>query len=185
MNIFLTFFIPFPIENNVLSDYEYNYSKIRIHYIKTWLIFDCLFGIPINTIFNFIEYKEEDKVLRNRQYLSLLRILKVFIAFKNILIEKRHKKNEHSYIDDYIGSNGKRLFQFFIFLFTLTHISSCIWAFIGQLEHPNWIYKYNLLDKANIEIYFASMYYNFATIFSIGYGDICATNFFFIYVSII
>ena len=117
-------------------------------------------------------------MLRNRQYLSLLRILKVFIAFKNILIEKRHKKNEHSYIDDYIGSNGKRLFQFFIFLFTLTHISSCIWAFIGQLEHPNWIYKYNLLDKANIEIYFASMYYNFATIFSIGYGDICATKYF-------
>ena len=178
-DIIINFFIPFPIENSSLFDYEYSQHKIVVHYLCTWFLFDFIMAFPFNTLINFsLDYigGPLDSFLHIKHYWNMFKLAKLLILVKSVINQKRHKKYQRSIIDDYIGVNAKRLFQFVFFLFTLTHISSCIWALIGKIEYPNWIIQYNLIDKSSTEIYFASMYYNFATIFSIGYGDICTTN---------
>ena len=179
-DIVISFFIPYPIENSSLFDYEYSRSKIALHYLKSWFIFDVALGVPLNSIINLFF---GDSAIINcgaffmkNQYLYFSKLVKIVVVFKSLIKQKRHKKYERSFIDNYIGVSAKRLIQFFLFLFTLTHISSCVWVFIGKLEYPNWIIRQGLLDKNSTELYFASMYYNIATIFSIGYGDICTAN---------
>src|SRR5690606_11185524 len=56
-----------------------------------------------------------------------------------------------------------------------THILACVWIYIAELTYPNWISIYHLSDT-DFEIYISSVYFNWVTIFTVGYGDITAKN---------
>ena len=65
----------------------------------------------------------------------------------------------------------------FIFLFIICgHILACIFIFLSHLENPSWITIQNLTDSSKLEIYISSFYYVFATVFTVGYGDIVSIN---------
>ena len=65
----------------------------------------------------------------------------------------------------------------FLFIFFVSvHLLSCVYIFLSQLSHPNWIYINNLEIKNKFEVYIASLYFICATIFTIGYGDIVSVS---------
>ena len=65
----------------------------------------------------------------------------------------------------------------FLFLFIIySHILACIFVFLSYLDNPSWITNQNLINSSKGEIYIASFYYVFATVFTVGYGDIVSVN---------
>ena len=66
----------------------------------------------------------------------------------------------------------------FLFIFLITvHVLSCVFIFLSQLEHPNWVYVNNFqITENKFEIYITALYYICATVFTIGYGDIVSVS---------
>lgn len=66
------------------------------------------------------------------------------------------------------------LIKAIIFFFLTFHIISCVWIHIGILNQSSssWIHFHGLAGTPDYFIYVSSLYYNMATILSIGYGDI-------------
>lgn len=78
--------------------------------------------------------------------------------------------------------NISSLLKLFIVLGFVCHFLACCWLYIGQLgvEMMNgWmvrLYKLGTLDRDYQSQYIASIYYIFATLSTVGYGDIVGTD---------
>ncbi len=57
-----------------------------------------------------------------------------------------------------------------------THFFACLWYFVTKIEdsYTSWIYKNGLQDESKGRQYLFSLYWAFATLTTIGYGDISA-----------
>ena len=180
IDFFLGFFTAFlDFEETLIS----NNKSIIIHYLFGWFFVDLLCGIPINSIFIIIEYNKTNnsliltyidypwKVYQLFRFVRLLKILKTYSnnSFTNSLI---------NYINE--SETLEKWFTLFLYVcsfFISMHLLSCIFIFLAQLEHPNWVYTYNFeINHDNIDIYCASFYYICATVFTIGYGDIISVS---------
>ena len=93
-------------------------------------------------------------------------------------IKKNNDKNkEISFMEDLnISSAYKRLLKFITAFLIISHVISCIWIFLGKIDYPNWIFSVNLQDSDDVSLYVAALYFNWTTIFTIGYGDITPKN---------
>ena len=180
-DIILHFFIPYPNDEN--EDYVVKTRLIILHYLKKWFFFDLIISIPYATILNLFFEKKEIKYYNHIEILNLLKFIKLLKIFK--LIFNKYLLNERniSFLDEIFKSTKKsRLFMFAIIFLIANHFLSCIFCFLGSLDFPNWISKNNIDVHNNLEKYMVAMYYNFKTIFSIGYGNVyIVSNFEFLY----
>lgn len=59
------------------------------------------------------------------------------------------------------------------------HFTSCLWIYVSMIQYyklsNGWI-KFYFGNGSSSEIYLASIYFNFTTLFTVGYGDITAKN---------
>ena len=154
-------------------------SLITINYLMSWFIIDLISSIPyttIFTIFNFIQkhyYKNLKQKYNLIELVQLLPIVKNLKIYKNNEFYNKFKRFLYHYTILYKWFNTANfLFLFFIY----THILACIFVFLSYLENPSWISNQNLIDSSKGEIYIASFYYVFATVFTVGYGDIVSVN---------
>ena len=179
VDIVLNFMTPiYSINGKIINDSR----KIKKRYMKIYFKVDLISSFPLNlTIysinlflaeFNFRDTSNFILFYLIIKWISILRITKFFdntkgrplSNFGNCLI------NDLKY---------EMIFKSSIIFLLFVHYSSCFWIFIGNIklaEGTNWINSNNLTDKSFFEIYIASFYFHLVTIYTIGYGDIIATN---------
>ena len=180
IDFFLGFFTAFlDFEETLIS----NNKSIVIHYLLGWFFVDLLSGIPINSIFIIIEYKKSNNSLILTYVDYSWKVYQLFRFFKLLKLLKTCSNNSFTnslinFINEYeILEKWFTLFVYIGTFFVSMHLLSCIFIFLAQLEHPNWVYTYNFeFNHDNIDIYFASFYYICATVFTIGYGDIISVS---------
>lgn len=192
----INFFIGYyDFEENLIL----NKKKIAINYLLSNFTIDFFTSIPFSIIFSnyattnssytgsyqtsFVSFKilKMNKLTRLLKLFRLVRVLKLFK-----LLRKDHSPHSHhsgsvpfkvKFIEDLtINSTLKRFIKFFLYFLLFNHTSACIWIFIASLDHPNWISTANLTDVTNGDLYVCAIYFNFSTIFTIGYGDITSVS---------
>jgi hypothetical protein len=59
----------------------------------------------------------------------------------------------------------------------LSHIIACLWYFLAKIEGfgpDTWVVRRGIMDESNFMKYLNAMYWTYATISTVGYGDIAA-----------
>jgi hypothetical protein len=148
-------------------------SKRRIvwNYLATWMVCDFIAAIPANTFFAFLFkfYTDVSLITEITQVIILLRLLKYFKFF---LKTANHFNLAKLFV---ISTNFTFFFSFLLYV-TLTHFLTCVFIFLSKLEVGGWIDVHGFTDANMVDLYIASFYFNSATIFTIGYGDIVCRN---------
>ena len=122
---------------------------------------------------NLLFEKKEIKYYNHIEVLNLLKFVKLLKIFKLIFNQYLLNDKKISFLDEIFKSSKiSRLFMFAIIFLIANHLLSCIFCFLGSLEFPNWISNNNIAQNNNFEKYMVALYYNFKTIFSIGYGNV-------------
>ena len=150
--------------------------NIIINYLTTWFIPDLICALPYNLI--SILRKKETYVISINEYkgkilLELFPLIKAFKIYKNnefFFAYVHYIKKETSLIRITETS------RFIILFFICGHILACIFIFLSHLENPSWVTQQNLSNSPKFEIYISSFYYVYATVFTVGYGDIVSIN---------
>ena len=180
----IDFFIGFFVAYYTFDEQLITKSKLIIeHYLKGWFWINFISGIPINSIFVVVDYyRMKDKIIyTNISYLidifelfRLFRILKLFKTFTNNSFIRRVSIKLNTL--DTLLIKWFTLYMFLFIFFVSIHLLSCVYIFLSQLSHPNWIYINNLEIQNKFEVYISSLYFICATIFTIGYGDIVSIS---------
>ena len=146
---------------------------IIFNYLTTWFIPDLLCAFP----FSFFSEKPEKIISTNefelKYLLDLFNLIKVFKIYNNNTFFFQYN---HYIIKQ---TNLLKIFETsrFIYLFIICgHYLACIFIFLSHLENPSWVTHQNLINNSKFEIYISSFYYVFATVFTVGYGDIVSIN---------
>jgi len=154
-------------------------KQIFFRYLKTWLLIDLLACFPFGLIEDGDEQRTSSKDYNS--FLRLLRLPRLYRLFRISRLIKMFKHYKHSEllekIQDFLSlkHSALRLFNSFFTIMLCVHIVTCFWFFIARLEgfHPDtWVTRNGLLDKDTGTLYISAMYWAFATLSTVGYGDI-------------
>lgn len=152
-------------------------KKILLTYAKSWLLFDLLACIPMQ----YLQTSSYNSLVRLSRLPRLYRLIRMFRLMRMLKVIK-HRASAMRYMTSFfrINLSWDRLFWFCVTLVFLLHLLACSWIFIGKLnadvDPVNWITEGGYLDKSNSDLYILSMYWTIATVSTVGYGDISATN---------
>ena len=153
---------------------------IILHYLKTSFIADLISAIPIELIFlaisNCSTFNITNQIFDIIGPSKLFRIFIVLKIFKFFTVNKI-LFNRMIFIEDLsVESTKSRIFKFTIYFLLFSHISSCFWIFMSNLDFPNWIINSSIQDDLSYEIYISALYFTLTTIFTIGYGDVIGVS---------
>ena len=196
IKLFLFFIIDiFYILDLIISFFRayFNYDEILIkniinisfHYIKSWFFLDLLTAIPFYSIIFFIEKKKSNIEYSNNvnsfHYLGIkiFKIHYLLILNKLVKIFKCFSDNNRAltkifqilYKNDKIEEKSGIFFIIFILL-TASNIGTCLFIFLGRNSYPSWMNEVKFDYNSFSSLYICSLYYLFATITTVGYGDI-------------
>ena len=152
--------------------------EISVNYLSGWFLIDLLCAIPFNTIFAITNRKKKYMVT----YTELFKLTELFESFRIIKIYKSYLNNELThFIKKFINKIDylQKSIEISIFITIVilhVHYLTCVNIFLSNLQYPNWITVQNLQDSTKFDIYIASFYYVFATVTTVGYGDIVSIN---------
>jgi hypothetical protein len=164
-----------------------SHKKMILNYLNNYMFLDFLTAMPIHTMFfalkenilfnsqiNYFSFLYENSELKFTRLFILLRYLKLFKIFSF------NKFLDYFSSDDFdlikLSATASRLLLFGCYFLIVTHLLACMWIYLGRIDNPNWIFHLDLQDLPDNEIYITSCYFILSTIFTIGYGDICAKN---------
>jgi len=174
LDIFIYFFVPYyDFEDNLILD-RFSISR---NYLNNYFMFDLLAAIPFNTYSISIQISSNDNQRIDKNIYNILQLMRITKLYS--LLYNYSSKTEDSsdwFKDNNISSGVKRLSIFSVIFLMVSHIISCIWIFLADLDTRNWISSSNLRDLNRYEIYIAAVYFNWTTIFTIGYGDILSCS---------
>jgi CRP-like cAMP-binding protein len=160
------FFVPyFDNEDNLIT----NHKLIAWEYLKSWFIPDIIACIPYGSILTLTTPDHHADISKFQRLTKISRIFKIAKIFKPKIFGLRKKKLP--------VAKSIRYFSLFTFGFCfISHVLACTWIYIAQLEYPNWISEYKYNDCTKLELYINSLYYIWATLFTVGYGDVTPKN---------
>ena len=170
IDIFINFLIPYHDVDDVFVLNNYHISK---RYFESYFLLDFIAAIPFNSYFlitGFYWNKSKNDIYK---LLILMRIIKFLSIFNN---SNKDKEELDWFISYNISSRVKRFLKFITLFLIITHVISCIWIYLATLDNPNWISSAYFMDLGKMELYIASIYFNWTTIFTIGYGDILSIS---------
>ena len=159
-------------------------ADLCINYLTGWFFPDLIEAVPIFTFLDRNLQKSIKNLSDSRSYhiqdfginnkffaLTILKSFKIFKTFSfNRLFNKIYK-----YLDKFLFFyEWKGLIFSILLVFSSLHLFTCFFIFIGRNEFQGWIFQNNLQDKSYIDLYIASLYYQMATLTTVGYGDITA-----------
>lgn len=151
--------------------------EIAVNYIKSWFFIDLLASIPQNLILPSSQNKSTSLV-RLTRLPKLYRMIRVIRFLK---LAKTMKNTEYvQKLQDFFNVNFGlyRLLTFFVTAVMIAHISACIWYSLPKIydETDFWVINLGLQDEEEFRLYLFSLYWAFATMFTLGFGDIHAFN---------
>ena len=140
---------------------------IVIPYEIFYLIYCRINNVSLLSLYITTSSKNEILLLSSLRWFKILNLFKIQKFFKYINI-------------NFELSQIFYLINFSLFYILYFHASTCLWIYLAAIEdfynQDNWMLKLNFINKNNFDIYIASLYFNFATLFTVGYGDITPTN---------
>ena len=154
-----------------------DFKTIALNYIKTWFIIDLIAVLPFDLIQRGIS--GEGSGANYNEFLRLARVPRLYRLLKMTKMVKALKLLKGGFLQEYFEaySGILRIFSFLLTLCLLIHVAGCLWYFLAKLEEfspDTWVVRADLIDADNMKLYFASVYYVFSTLTTVGYGDITA-----------
>jgi len=159
-----------------------NKKLIALNYLKKWFTIDLVSSIPTSMIFDLSNISDNKlgaavsnftKFLKLFRFIKFLKIVKLLNNTENVDSVSSVTVIDKLQISEALG----RIFTFTVTFFIVSHIITCFFIFIGYSESSyNWIINTGLADQDPGEIYIASLYFNWTTLFTTGYGDIIPVN---------
>jgi Ion transport protein len=162
-----------------------NRLKIAKRYSKFWLWIDLAAIIPINQIVASLHPTGSKNNLNSTSLLRLCRLSRLAFLYKML-----NSQRLSTYMDSInISPQIKNITLLFLQIFLTGHVVCCFWfrittqTVIGVLNPTDdavlihtWATEFGFQNIDIFSQYIASLYWTFATLFTIGYGDISATN---------
>jgi hypothetical protein len=149
-----------------------NRWKIFIYYFYSWFTFDLLTAIPVNSFFAILLKLANFEISLTVEITELIILIRLLKFFKFFLKHDNHFNLMKLFK---ISANMTFIFSFTLY-FTINHLLACVFIFLSKLEVGGWVDIYGFTDSEPFDVYVASFYFNSATIFTIGYGDIICVN---------
>ena len=152
-------------------------SEILVHYAKSWMLIDFVAFFPFEILSS--DNKPINPLFKLARITRLYKVLKITKLVKWIKIQNNYGLMMK--LQDIFGIRHTLLRMIFTFSYIMLciHIISCIWCFSAKIQGyapDTWIYRSGLIDNSNFDIYLSAVYWAFATLTTIGYGDISANT---------
>ena len=173
---------------------RYDHSKlisnsrlIARNYLRGWFAFDVIASAPFNVIIPN-DYNDSEGRYSYASYGKTLRLIRFVVQILKILRARKMARlfKEHTVFEfKSFGKNAKfwlHLINILLVMLLYAHYMSCIWFLTGvniaNKGRYSWLIKYDLYDDdaSFFEQYTNSFYWSTVTLFTVGYGDISATN---------
>ena len=173
LDVFINFHTAFYKEGVLIKDHK----QIALKYMRGWFFIDLLACIPFQTVFiyNADEFTNE--------LFALFGLFRTFKIVRFITILRRGEALTR--FRDFVRMSGElngvmRLFKLCFVIIFLAHWVACFWHLIGfhpgARDQTSWIMVHGLEDASISARYLKSLYWAIATLLTVGYGDIVATN---------
>jgi hypothetical protein len=182
VDIIINFFVGF---YNYEEELVKNLQLIAFNYLTGWFFLDVIASIPGSLIVFILSFEgdittsQKISVINKATRLSkIYRMIKFTKLFKIVKISKDDQKNVNvlGLEEMNLTSALQRFIKFIVTFLIVSHMITCIWIYLAKFNYPNWLSRNNLLDAGTAELYVASLYFHWVTIFTIGYGDILSSN---------
>ena len=147
--------------------------RIAKSYLKSWFFIDIISILPISQFIEVGDYASLARITRLPKLYRLIKITKLSRLLK--VIKERNTLSK--YLNEVLKlSVGFERLSFFALIFIISvHIVSCFWVILANLEEESfntWIYRADMQDAPDSELYLAAFYYTIVIVTTIGYGDI-------------
>jgi hypothetical protein len=141
----------------------YSRKKIALNYLKGYFITDLVSSVPVGLITS--DLSSINKVFR---VFRLPKFVKIF-KFRRFLVSDT--------LLYHIRINEGYLKTVLLMLTTavVLHIFTCIWCFLGLYDVENidsWVYRAQVVNESNGEIYSRAIFFLLYTLTTVGYGEI-------------
>lgn len=183
-DMILNFFTAYidPITDKMVLDHK----KICFQYLKMWFWIDFFSTVPFDSLLSFAT-THSDKF-------STVRLIRIFRLARIIKLARFMKLSRLTGHMERLSMSPALLnvIKLVVQIFFIAHLISCFWFYLttsdvtGVTEVPStspeypllrtWATEFGLQYMSTFDQYVASFYWTLATMLSVGYGDIHATN---------
>jgi hypothetical protein len=131
---------------------------IAKNYLKRWFFLDFISLIPFDAIFRNNNYNRLIRYSRIYLIFRVLRFAGLLKLFRFFRIHDKTKKTA-TYGKLHLKPSNVKMMFLLIYFLIIEHIWTCIWIMIGKVSpesKTNWIYKQDMLDSSNWDLYVAA-----------------------------